>query len=109
LKPFKFSNTPTFFSFKEPTIPEDYERIRDKQVAENQRVFEALGLNTIASEFNNNLQQSAQKKGGKQQTREHIMMIHHHPSISLVRMIKEIVLMMMTLNQLFSQILRCFF
>jgi hypothetical protein len=108
LKPFKFSNTPTFFSFKEPTIPEDYERIRDKQVAENQRVFEALGLNTIASEFNNNLQQSAQK-GGKQQTREHIMMIHHHPSISLVRMIKEIVLMMMTLNQLFSQILRCFF
>jgi hypothetical protein len=65
LKPFKFSNTPTFFSFKEPTIPEDYERIRDKQVAENQRVFEALGLNTIASEFNNNLQQSAQKKGGE--------------------------------------------
>jgi hypothetical protein len=57
LKPFKFSNTPNFFSFKEPTIAE--------QVAENQRVFEELGLNTIASEFNNTLQESAQKKGKK--------------------------------------------
>jgi hypothetical protein len=65
LKPFKVSNTPNFFSFKEPTIAKDYERIRDKQVAENQRVFEELGLNTIASEFNNTLQESAQKKGKK--------------------------------------------
>jgi hypothetical protein len=54
-KPFKFSNTPNFFSFKEPTIAEDYERIRDKQVAENQRVFEDHRLNTFASEFRDNL------------------------------------------------------
>jgi hypothetical protein len=34
-------------------------------VAENKRVFEELGLNTIASEFNNTLQESTQKKGKK--------------------------------------------
>jgi hypothetical protein len=32
-------------------------------VAENQKVFEEIGLNTLAFEFNNSLQQSAQKKG----------------------------------------------
>jgi hypothetical protein len=43
---------------------------------------------------------------------EQIMRIHHHQSISLIRMIKEIVLMMMTLNLMRSHNpwqLRCFF
>jgi hypothetical protein len=72
-------------------------------------MLEELGLNTLASEIITSLPQPAQKKGENQQTRELITKIHHHRSISLMRMIKEIILMMMTLNLMSSHNLRCFF
>jgi hypothetical protein len=75
---------------------------------ENQKMLEELGLNTLASEIITSLPQHAQKKGKNQQIRELITKIHHHRSISLLRMIKEIILMMMTLNLMSSHNLRCF-
>jgi hypothetical protein len=78
-------------------------------VAENQKMLEELGLNTLASEIITSLPQPAQKKGKNQQTRELITKIHHHRSISLMKMIKEIILMMKTLNLMSSHNLRCFF
>jgi hypothetical protein len=72
-------------------------------------MLEELGLNTLASELITTLPQPAQKKGENQQTRELITKIHHHRSICLMRMIKEIILIMMTLNLMSSHNLRCFF
>jgi hypothetical protein len=76
---------------------------------ENQKMLEELGLNTLACELITSLPQPAHKKGKNQQTRELTTKIHHHQSISLMRMIKEMILMMMTLNLMSSHNLRCFF
>jgi hypothetical protein len=53
----------------------DYERCRDRRVAENQNMLEDLGLNLLASEIITPLPQPAQKKGKNQQTRELITKI----------------------------------
>jgi hypothetical protein len=71
-------------------------------VAENQKMLEEHGFNTLASEIITSLRQPAQKKGENPRTRELIMKIHRHRSISLMRMIKEIILMMTTLNLMSS-------
>nr|XP_034591748.1 uncharacterized protein LOC117853524 [Setaria viridis] len=43
----------------------DYERRRDAQIAENAKVFEALGLLNLSTEFNNSVSEPATKKGKK--------------------------------------------
>lgn len=43
----------------------DYERRRDAQIAENAKVFEALGLLNLSTEFNNSVPEPATKKGKK--------------------------------------------
>jgi hypothetical protein len=65
-------------------------------VAENNNLFEALGLKTTAAQFNNSLPQSTTDKGKNQETKKQVVKIRIHQSISLIVMIKEVV--MMTLN-----------
>ncbi|XP_072148504.1 uncharacterized protein [Setaria viridis] len=43
----------------------DYERRRDAQIAENAKVFEALGLLNLSTEFNNSVPEPTTKKGKK--------------------------------------------
>jgi hypothetical protein len=91
----------------------DYERRQDKQVEENIKKMQDLGLNKYTSVLNKSLPPSASTKGKMQQTRKLIVQIRIHMSlsISLTMMIKEI-LMMMTLNLMSSHNpwqLRCSF
>jgi hypothetical protein len=102
-----------FLSILQVVQPEitDYERRRDKQVKENIKKMQDLGLHKLASNLNKSLPPSVSIKGKIQQTRKLIVHIQIHLSISLTMMIKEI-LMMMTLNLMSSHNpwqLRCSF
>jgi hypothetical protein len=78
----------------------NYERLRDKHVAENNEKLNTMGLKKLATEFNNSLPPPT--KGKNQETRTQVVQIQKHLSISLKKMIWEVV-MMMTLNLLRSQ------
>jgi hypothetical protein len=83
-----------------PPAKTNYERLRDKHVAENNEKMRQLGLKQIAFQINNSLPPPT--KGEKQETRTQVVQILKHLSISLTKMIREIV-MMMRLNLMCCQ------
>ena len=78
----------------------DYERSRDRNVANNIKKMQEMGLHVLASDLKKNLYNHLHQRRGKtKETRKQIVMIQIHQSISLTMMTKEVVLMM-TLNYL---------